>query len=209
MAESPIKEYKKEKEQISKTDIFGKSIDNRRGITSIQAGSASLLYQGDYPGAVLKTGLELGFQVNPKPTLGLSLSYGFSSLSTEKYYTSKVSYFDATACYRIFPYDRFTPFLTLGMGMLTENLANRFDFGQPLYGKTHLGGGFEILVNDATGIRLSADYNYLFSDGLDLISQGKYNDFFWRGNVGVHFYFGRKVEGSRKFELEKDKELDF
>lgn len=209
MAESPVKEYKNEKEQLSKTDIFGKSIDNRRGITAIQAGSSSLFYQGDYPGSVLKTGLELGFQINPKPTLGLSFSTGLSSLSTEKYYDSKVAYFDATAWYRIFPYDRFTPYLSMGVGFLTENLANRFDFGQPVYGKTHVGGGFEVLVNDATGIRVSADYNYLFSDGLDQITQGRYNDFFWRGNIGVNFYFGRKVEGSRKFEIEKDKNLDF
>ncbi len=209
MAESPVKEYKKEKELLSKTDIFGKRIDNRRGIMTVQAGTASLLYQGDFPNPLLKTGLDLGVQVNPTPAFGLAFNYGLSALSTKKFYASKVSYFDFTASYRFFPYDQFTPYLQGGLGLLTENEANRFDFGSPIYSKVHVGGGFEVLVNDATGIRFSADYNYLFNDRLDLVEQGRYNDFFWRGNIGVNFYFGRKVEGARKFETEKLKDTGF
>jgi curli production assembly/transport component CsgG len=209
MAESPVKEYKKEKEMIGKTDIFGKRIDNRRGIIAFQAGTASLLYQGDYPNPLLKTGLDLGFQVNPTPALGLGLNAGLNSLSTKKFYDSKVSYFDLTANYRLFPYDQFTPYLSGGFGFLTENVDNRFDFGSPVYSKIHIGGGFEVLVNDATGIRFSADYNYLFNDRLDLVEQGRYNDFYWRGNIGVNFYFGRKVEGARKFETEKKRDPGF
>ncbi|MCU0349102.1 MAG: hypothetical protein MUC59_19340 [Saprospiraceae bacterium] len=205
MAESPVKEYKKEKEMIAKTDIFGKRIDNRRGIVAVQAGAASLLYQGDYPNPLLTTGLDLGFQVNPSPALGLGFNFGLNSLSTKKFYSSQVSYFDFSASYRLFPYDQFTPYLTGGIGFLTENRETRFDFGSPFYPKLHVGAGFEVLVNDATGIRFSADYNYLTNDRLDLVEQGKYNDFFWRGNIGVNFYFGRKVEGARKFETEKEK----
>lgn len=209
MAESPIKEYKKEKEMLSKTDIFGKKIDNRRGIVAFQAGTTSLLYQGDYPNPLLKTGLDLGFQVNPTPAFGLAFNFGLSALSTKQFYAQKVSYFDATATYRLFPYDQFTPFLHVGTGLLTENVASRFDYSSPVYAKAHIGGGFEILVNDGTGIRFSADYNYLFNDRLDQIEQGRYNDFFWRGNIGVNFYFGRKVEGARKFEKEQLKDDNF
>jgi curli production assembly/transport component CsgG len=209
MAETPVKEYNKEKEMLPKTDIFGKKIDNRRGIVAFQAGTTSLLYQGDYPNPLLKTGLELGFQVNPTPAFGLAFNFGLSALSTKQYYAQKVSYFDLAATYRLFPYDQFTPYLQVGTGLLTENVATRFDYSSPVYVKAHFGGGFEVLVNDATGIRFSADYNYLFNDRLDQVEQGRYNDFFWRGNIGVNFYFGRKVEGARKFEKEKLKDDNF
>ncbi len=209
VAESPIKDYKKEKEMIAKTDIFGKRIDNRRGFGAFQIGTSSLLYQGDYPDAILKTGLDLGFELNPKPALGFLLNAGLNSLSTKKFYSSKVSYLDFATKYRLFPYDQFTPYLYAGIGMITENVNNRFDFGSKVYPKAQIGGGFEVLVNDATGIRFSADYNYLVNDRLDLIEQGRYNDFYWRGNIGVNFYFGRKVEGARKFETEKQRDPGF
>jgi curli production assembly/transport component CsgG len=209
VAESPIKEYKKEKEMIAKTDIFGKRIDNRRGIAAFQAGTSSLLYQGDYPDAVLKTGLDLGFEVNPKPAIGILFNAGLNSLSTKKFYDSRVSYFDFAVKYRLFPYDQFTPYLYCGLGFITENVNTRLDFSAPVYAKAQLGGGFEVLVNDATGIRFSADYNYLINDRLDQVEQGKYNDFYWRGNIGVNFYFGRKVEGARKFETEKQRDPGF
>ncbi len=203
MAESPVKEYRKEKEMLSKTDIFGKQLDNRRNLLAIQAGSSSLLYQGDFPEPNIKTGLELGLKISPTPMVGLNFNYGFSSLSTEKYYKANVSYFEAGAIFRVFPYDSFTPFLSAGLGLLTQNVQHRFDFGQPVYTKSQVGGGFEILLKNNTGLRFSLDYHYLFSDGFDLMEQGKYNDFYWRGNVGVNFYFGRQVEGERKFETEK------
>ncbi len=209
MAESPVKEYKKEKELLPKTDIFGKRIDNRRGSIAFQMATSSLLYQGDFPDPLVKTGLELGLMMTPSPAASLSLNYGMSSLSTERFYDAKVTYAEMNGLFRLFPYDRFTPFINGGFGLITENLDARFDFGSPVYPKVHIGGGFEILVNDNTGLRFSADYHYLFSDGLDLIEQGRYNDFYWKGNIGVNFYFGNKVEGVRKFGTEKDKNFNF
>ncbi|MEO1262894.1 MAG: CsgG/HfaB family protein [Bacteroidota bacterium] len=209
MAESPIKEYLKEKEEIPKTDIFGKSIDNRRGIFALNIGSTNLLYQGDFPDPLIKTGLEIGATVTPFPSLGISARYGFSSLSTQKFYQARVSYFEVDGAYRFFPYDTFTPFVNGGLGGITENITSRFDFGNELFSKAHIGGGFELLVKENLGIRFSIDYNMLFNDRFDLVEQGQYNDYYWRGNIGLNFYFGKKVEGSRKFQYNKPLENDF
>jgi curli production assembly/transport component CsgG len=209
MAESPVKEYRNEKELLPKTDIFGKRLDNRRSRLAIHASSASLLYQGDFPDPLLKTGLELGLVLTTSPSLGFCFNYGFSSLSTEKFYRSNVSYFEVAAIYRMFPYDSFTPYLTAGLGLLTPNVKHRFDFGQTPYSKSHVGAGLELLLNNSTGLRFSVDYHYLFDDGFDSVEQGKYNDFYWRGNLGVNFYFGTPVEGKRKFDLNKDKNFNF
>lgn len=208
-AESPIKDYFKEREQLPKTDIFGKRIDNRRGVFAINAASASLLYQGDFPDPILKTGVELGLTINPTPNLGLNFGYGISSLSTQKFYDANVSYTEASATYRIFPYDSFTPYLRGGTGLLTETNGGRFSFGNTWYSKVHLGAGFEALFNDNIGFFFNLDYNYLLSDRLDDVEQGRYNDFYWRGNIGLNFYLGRKVEGKRKFDYGQNKGFGF
>lgn len=199
--EYPIKDYKKEKELTSKTDIFGRELDNRRNLLGLGVSTTSLLYKGDFPNPTLKTGLEVGLTFSPSPSFGFNFDFGVSQLGTKKFYQSNVSYFDFGIQYRIFPFDSFTPFLKVGYGYLTENSAYRFDFSSDFFNKVNVGGGFEYMLKSQVGIKISVDYNYLFTDSFDLIEQGKYNDFYWRGNIGLNFYFGRKVESNRrKFE---------
>jgi len=92
---------------------------------------------------------------------------------------------------------------------MTETLAGRFNFTEPWYAKVHFGGGFEALANDNIGFFFNLDYNYLMSDRLDDIEQGRYNDFYWRGNIGLNIYIGKKVKGNRKFSYGKEKDFDF
>ena len=209
MAESPVKEYLKEKESIPKTDIFGESVDNRRSIFALNFGSTNLLYQGDFPDPVLKTGIETGVSFSPLPNLSLGISYGLSSLSTKKYYHAKISCLELNGFYRFSPYYTFTPFLKAGLGGITENVSNRFDYSGRWFSKANVGGGFEMLLNENIGFFLSADYNFLFNDRFDLMDQGKYNDRYWRGNIGLNFYFGKKVEGRREFHIKNTLDSNF
>ena len=209
MAESPVKEYLKEKELIPKTDIFGKKLDNRRGVIALNLGTTNLLYQGDYPDPLLKTGPEAGITFTPFPSVGLGVRYGMSALSTRKFYHARITYFELNGRYLFFPYGTFSPFLRAGLGGITENAVSRFDFSGEVFPKAHFGGGFEFLLKENLGFHLSADYNILFSDRLDLIEQGRYNDFYWRGNIGLNFYFGKKMEGQRKFQYNKPLDTDF
>ena len=64
------------------------------------------------------------------------------------------------------------------------------------------------MLNGNVGLRLAVDYNYLLNDRFDAVEQGKYNDFYWRGNVGLNFYFGKKIEG-RKFDYKTQTSNDF
>lgn len=209
MAESPVKEYMKEKEMIPKTDIFGKNIDNRRGKLALNVGTTNLLYQGDYPDPLLTTGLEAGVTLNPFPSVGIGIKMGLGALSTSKFYKAQVSYFELNGTYRIFPYDNFTPFLNAGVGGIVENVNTRFDFSSELFSKANVGGGFEMLIKENLGLRFGIDYHILFNDRFDLVEQGQYNDFYWKGNVGLNFYFGKKVEGKRQFQYNKPQKGDF
>lgn len=204
IVDQTILDYKKERDLIPNTDIFGKELNNRRKQMMIGAGTASLYYMGDYPGSKLGTGVELQLKYTPRPKYSGFLNYGLSKMTTENFYTADVSYLEVGGEYRLLPFDGFTPYIFGGVGLVTENVANRFDFGGDFFSKSSIGGGFEYMMNNNVGVRVSADYNYIFSDNLDEVDQGKYNDFYWRGNFGLNFYFGGDLKGQRKFDFKKN-----
>ena len=200
--------YNKEKELIPQTDIFGKKLDNRRTTIGLGLASSSLLYQGDFPDPQIRTGLELDFIYNPNPNWGIVLQADMATLATDRYYQSNVSSVDLNVQYRLFPYDKFTPYLLGGFGAITPNVDSRFDFSNDWFPKLNAGGGLEYMLSSSVGIRLAVDYNYLLNDRFDAVEQGKYNDFYWRGNVGLNFYFGKKIKG-RKFDYKTQTSNDF
>lgn len=198
-----IKEYKEEKKLIPQTDIFGKSINDRRREYAIGISSSSLLYAGDFPDAKLKTGTEMNFTYSFTPSWAGSAHLGLGQLGTANFYNSDVTYLEINGIYRMKPYNTVTPFIFAGMGGVTENITNRFDFSSKMYAKSQIGIGFEYILNNTVGIKASADYNYVFSDDLDRVSQGKFNDFYWRGNIGLNIYFGDVLAGERKFSYKR------
>lgn len=206
IVDQTILDYKKEKELIPKTNIFGNELNNRRKQLMIGASTSSIYYMGDFPGGKLATGGGIQLKYTPKSMISGYANYGLSTLKTENYYTADVSYLEVGLEYRLLPFDVFTPYIFGGGGLITENVSNRFDLGNEFFSKVNIGGGFEYMLNNNTGLRISADYNYIFSDNLDEVVSGKYNDFYWRGNVGLNFYFGRKLKGQRKFDFEKTKD---
>lgn len=203
IVDESILAYKKEREMIPRTDIFGKEINNRRKRSMIGGGTSSLYYMGDYPGARLGTGAEFQYKYSPRAAFSAFGNYGLSTMTTEQYYKADVSYLELGLEYRLLPFDVFTPYIFGGVGLITENETNRFDFNNSFYQKTNIGGGFEYMLNNNVGLRISADYNYIFSDELDEVQQGKYNDFYWRGNVGLNFYLGKDIKDQRKFDFKK------
>lgn len=198
-AKKAMEAYKTEKTTQATTDMLGRSMSDRRLLFDFDAGINSLYYQGDYPNPIPKTGLEIGLGYSISPFMGSSVKLGFSQLETALYYKASVGYFDVDLKYRLSPYDAFTPFLTVGSGLITANSGGQLDLSNRYFSKINGGVGFEYLFNNKLGFVASADYNYLFSDDLDNVASGKYNDFFWRGNFGLKVYFGGPLTGKRKF----------
>lgn len=192
--------YDKEKSRIPQTDIFNKLVDNRRKQFGLSLSTSTLQYRGDYADPAIATGIEAGLLLNPNPNMGFSLEYGMSRLATKQFFQRDVSYLNLTGNYRLLPYNLLTPYVQAGVGVITENANSRFDFTSPKYPKVSVGGGIEFLLSNSVGLKTSLDYNILLSDNFDQVEQGKYNDHYWRANVGLNFYFGNEVVGERKFK---------
>ena len=202
-ADEQIKAYKKELEEAPQVDLLGKKLDNRRKKYAAGFSTASVLYAGDYPNAKVRTGVELSFNYELNPTIGFQANYGISSLDADPFYFSNISYLEANLLYRALPYDIFTPYAFGGFGLVTENDKHPLDFAVHTFSKVNIGAGLELLLNDRFSVRASLDYNVILSDNLDRVEQGRYNDFYWRGNIGVKYYFGNPLESKRKFKVKK------
>jgi len=204
IVDESILDYEKEKALMPQTDIFGNVLDNRRSKVAIGVNSSIMLYKGDYPDPVNGSGFQGDVTYSTSPAFGWELGVGMNKLATERFYSADVSYLDLNAQYRLLPFDVFTPILSAGGGLITENLNSRFDFSSPIYPKAQAGFGFEYALGDKWTLKSSLDYNYLFSDQFDLVEQGRYNDFYWQGSIGLNFQIGKKVKSEREFNFESE-----
>lgn len=204
IVDKSIQDYEKEKALMPQTDIFGNVLDNRRTAFAFGLNASAMQYQGDYPDPIYGSGIELDFTYSSSAAIGFDLSLGLNQLVTKRFYSADVSYLDFNAQYRLLPFDVFTPVLSAGGGFITENQDGRFDFSSAVYPKAQAGIGFEYSLGKKWALKSSLNYNYIFSDQIDLIEQGKYNDFYWQGNIGVNFYFGQKVKSEREFNFDSD-----
>ena len=196
-----IRNYKRELEEAPQIDLLGKKQEERRKKYAGGFATSSLLYSGDFPNARIRTGIELSLNYELTPSWGLQANYGISSMEAERFYFSNVSYVEGNLLYRVLPYDAFTPYVMGGLGLITENDKHPLDFAVHTFSKANVGFGAEYLINDRLSLRASLDYNVILSDRLDRVEQGRYNDFYWRGNVGVKYYFGSPLVGRRDFKL--------
>ncbi len=195
LSTTAIKDYLEEKETNAQTDYLGfQSLPFRSGI-KLGLGGGTMIYDGDYPRGVLSPAAEIsvGFMQNSK--LSFDLGIGAGILSTRDFFSTVVQYTRLNIMYRLFNYNKTTPYLQAGGGFLL-NLGDD-PFGEQTWTGVENNGfvnttiGYEIMVTQRTGIDLSAGYYWLFNDNIDMVRQGMYNDFFWNLNVGVNFYLGK------------------
>ncbi|MEL6922448.1 MAG: CsgG/HfaB family protein [Bacteroidota bacterium] len=196
-----VKAYQEEKANLIKTDIFGRDLNQRRSVVGLTINSTALRYNGDYPDPASRAGIELAANFSITNNFAVGMGYGTSSVATKNSFSTNVSYLEGNGIFRILPYDRISPFVTFGGGVISENPDNRFDFTTGFLPKVQIGGGLEYLLSNNFGVSLALDHNFVMSDRLDRVTQGLYNDSYWRLSLGVNFYFGKPLEGNRQFKL--------
>ena len=209
MADQVILDYEKERQLVPQTDILGNVLDNRRAAFGFGLNASAVRYSGDFPDPVARTGVEAKLAYNPSPSLGLELNLGFQQLATERFYAARVGAIDLSAKYRILPFNKFTPFLAGGAGVVGGDRRERLDLDGGLVAKLNFGIGAEYALTDRFSLEASLGQHYLLSDRLDGVSQGKRNDFYYNARVGFNVYFGRGVASERAFDFAPDTGYEF
>jgi len=181
--------YLEEKRTNYKTDPLGRVLEkNNRGklVLGISTGSNSFL--GDYSTGELrpKTSLTIGAALNSK--IYIDSEIGYRGLMVQKKVDDYSMFSDLSFRYVFLPYDKITPYLSVGMG---------FDYNRKGVGLStdqflpQINGtfGLEYMVRKNIGVSLSSGWNYYLNDQFDGTHNGRYNDASWGISAGVKFYF--------------------
>ncbi len=189
-----LKQYSQEKTENQSIGVYGDQLRDRRGTFGFSLSGGGLYYNGDISGTAILPSGELAFGFMAQSPLSISLAVGYGRIGTTYGYRSTVAYSEASLQYRFFNQHRYSPYLKLGGGVLSElenNINPETKFTNTLYAYGMGEIGFEYLLRDNFGLHGGMNLKGLFSDGLDEVRQGRYNDLIWQGKIGVTLYVGK------------------
>jgi curli production assembly/transport component CsgG len=195
LSSGAVASYKEEKARNAKTDFLGFETLPYRSRISLGVHAGSFIYDGDYPNSAIRPMGEISVGFFQNSRFSFDVGIGSGQLATRDYFSSIVQFTRLSAKYRFYNHYKYSPYIQLGGGYLLNTGETPFDY------ETHfsdgnfgfLGGdlGYEIMPTQRFGIDISAGYHWIFSDLIDDMEQGKYNDFFWSAKIGVNFYIGK------------------
>ncbi len=199
-AQEQIAAYEAEKAEMQSTDIYGVTNSIERPRLSITPYASMLRLNGDYAIRRWKPGYGLNVNYNITPKWGVQANGfvgSFTTFTADRSFTLDRNWrtADLSAVYTGLPFQRYTPFGSLGVGVSQTATGNGFASNLKTFSYAKAGGGLEALVSDKIGFRVMADYYIMTNDLVDDVANGQLNDSFLRLSGGISFYIGR---GSKK-----------
>jgi len=183
-----IRNYVDEKRANYLKDPLGRTLEkDNRGKIVLGATAGSLSYVGDYSSGQVEPRLSLLSGIRLKSHLYVDSEVGYRGIGVKRKFLDKSLFGDISFRYIFMPYDKFTPFLSLGggvdfnskrVGMLDSKYASR------LSGSF----GFEYLLQKNLGVSISSGWNYFLNDRFDGVKYGRYNDASWGISLGMRYY---------------------
>lgn len=190
-----IEQYVAEEALNKQIDVYGNRLTPRRSNLAIGIRGSGFLYEGDYTNSQVQAGGELNFELKSTQPFSYGANMGIGQTGTSEGLKATLGYIDAGVKYKFLNLMKATPYARVGVGLATE-LKNNFTMnnttGNTTYPKLNGEVGMELLVTPKIGLTGSVNYHLLFSDGLDRLEQGKFNDSMWGLNMGLMFYLDRK-----------------
>ena len=181
-----VKEYEKEKDIASQTEMFSRNLFERRGKYALEFSGGGTLINDDYkspePRAMIKGGLKYFIS----PTFNVAGSINAYWLGNKNKLEASYGSFDLNLEAIVLPFDNLTPFLYAGVGYNANNrLENQFY-------KAQFGGGLEYMTTNNLGFKIFAESNISNTDNIDYLIKGVKNDSFLRFGFGFNYYFGKR-----------------
>jgi curli production assembly/transport component CsgG len=192
--EAALKVYTEEKTENQSIGVYGNELRERRGIFGLNVSGAGFYYNGDISNSALLPGGDVGLDIMAKSPVSVSLNVGYGRVGTQLGYQSTLAYSEVSLRYRFFNLQRHSPYIKVGGGVLSElenNIDPEVNFTSTFYPYGMGEAGFEYLLSDRLGLNGGVNFKGLFSDDLDAVPQGKYNDFIWQAKIGLTLYIGK------------------
>jgi curli production assembly/transport component CsgG len=191
-----IQSYIADKAENEKQDIFGIEHKKRQFPFNIQLNTGITSFSGDYTQPELKSDFSFRIGYNFHPNITSSFNIGRSYLGAHNYFDDFLNHMDLGFTFLLTPKKSYSPFIYTSAGITAsgKNIPFKEQY-DPLFNdfyiQTVTGAGIEFLLGNKRrwSISLGGYLNYIFSDELDGMIQGMYNDYYWKGQIGGSFYF--------------------
>jgi curli production assembly/transport component CsgG len=181
--------YLEEKRINYKTDPLGRILEkNNRGKIALGISAGSNTFMGDYTSGELrpKASLTIGAAINSN--IYIDSETGYRGLMVQKKADDYSMFSDLSLRYIFLPYDKFTPYLSVGGGF--DYNSNGVGLSTDQFLPQIKGSfGLEYMVKRNLGFSVSSGWNYYLSDRFDGARNGRYNDASWGISVGMKLYF--------------------
>ncbi|GAA4036673.1 hypothetical protein GCM10022409_22000 [Hymenobacter glaciei] len=190
-----IQNYLYEKNQNLGIDVLGREMKLRRSPVAVGANVAVQQYSGDYSTPLRRLGAEATLHYQTSPATSLFINVGRGQLAAGSgvgRFNQTFDYAEGGVLYRLFPFDRFTPYGLLGAGATLRSIPR--NDAPTVIPHVLLGIGGEFLLTPHLGISAGLDNHYFLNDQVDQFRAGRYNDYYWSGRVGAVLYFGKTAQ---------------
>ncbi len=191
--------FEKEKSEMSETDVYGvRKNEMNAPFLSLQPYGAVWRYSGDYVGRLLQTGYGASLDFHITPTFGLQVNGSAGTLASREIFSTKVSNVALNLIFRLLPFQRVTPLVTAGGGLISRRGNTAFQLQGDRYYEANGGIGLQYTPGKAFGFRTMLEYHQPFTDNLDGRVAGRFNDYYLRASLGVVLNLGRFTPPSAK-----------
>ena len=187
-----VRNYKNERAEMELTDVLGSKPYNFRKKTSAILSLTGSLLNGDYPNSMLKPGVEFGINHHFKPSFSLATYVGYSAVANRNMFNWNLLYFNANFQFTLMPTTRFSPIVYAGGGAMSNVSLISDTFGQNSNFYADVGIGALVMLSNQIELQLAAEQIFLFTDGFDTLTHGKYKDQIWRLKLGLRLHFGKQ-----------------
>lgn len=186
-----------EKEEAGTTALYDRKLEDKRGTSAFNIEGGTTIVSNDYSNSEKKIAGNFSMKFYfKKPGLNLNIGVGYFQLENENVFKNDFVSSDLNLGYDLLPYDDLSPFLYAGIGGISDK-----DFND-IYIKFQYGGGIEYLPVKNIGIKVFAEQNLMFTDKIEGLVAGKWNDYYLRFGLGLNFYLGQPYKSVKQVMFE-------
>jgi curli production assembly/transport component CsgG len=181
--------YREEKRINYSSDPLGRKVEkNNRGKLTLGASVGSNKYYGDFTSGQIRSKKSISIGLAVSPHLYIDNENGYRGLMVKDKVDDDSYFSDLSLRYVFLPYDRFTPYLSIGAGFDYKPKGIGLS-GDKYLSKMNGSFGLEFMVRKNLGLSVSSGWNYYLSDKFDGAVSGQNNDMGWGISLGMKFYF--------------------
>lgn len=167
-------------------DYFDRHRGSYRGVFGMGFLMGAQQYRGNYLDPLTEVMGEMQLLARLSDRMALQTSLSVGQIGAQDVFRQTQWSGELMGRYYLLPFDRLSPFVTAGGGLLVQDWDG--GMGDGVFATLAAGAGFEYMISRGAGFNLDYRFNYALQDGMDGVSAGRFNDSVWSLRMGITLY---------------------